>query len=64
MYLPDLKVYLIWITPVEPLRPVSGTILKFVHFLVVNNNMYLSYVVDIFIIGINVLNYPSIAVET
>ena len=42
------------ITPVEPLDNLgSGTILKFVYFLVVNNNKYLPYVVDIIIFGIN-----------
>ena len=35
-----------YITPVEPLKPRFYTILRFVYFLVVNNNKYLSYVVD------------------
>ena len=48
----------------------SVTILKFVYFLVVNNNKYLSYIVDNIIFGISVLlfsvysDYPSRTVES
>ena len=42
----------------------SGTILKFVYFLVVNNNKYLSYVIDNIIFGISVPDYPSRIVES
>ena len=52
----------------------SGTILKFVYFLVVNNNKYLPYVfvltkyllnvVDNNIFGISIPNYPSRTVES
>ena len=52
------------ITLVETLKPRFGTILKFVYFLVVNNNNYLSYVVDNIIFGISVPDYPSRNVET
>ena len=43
---------------------VSGTILKFVYFLIVNNNKYLPYVVDNIIFGISVPVYPSRTVES
>ena len=43
---------------------VSGTILKFVYYLVVNNNKYLLHDVDSIIFGINVLDYPSRTVES
>ena len=52
------------ITAVEPLKPRFYTILKFVYFFVVNNNKYLSYVVDNIIFGISVPDYPSITVES
>ena len=39
-------------------------ILKFVYFLVVNNNKYLSHIVDIIKFGISVPDYPSSNVET
>ena len=52
------------ITPVEPLKPRFYTILKFIYFLVVNNNKYLSHVVDIIIFGISVPDYPSRTVVT
>ena len=42
----------------------SSTILKFVYFLVVNNNKYLPDAVDSIIFGIGVPNYPSRTVET
>ena len=42
------------ITPIYLLKHVSRTILKFLYFLVVNNNKYLSYVVDKIIFGISV----------
>ena len=38
--------------------------LKFVYFLVVNNNKYLPHVVDNIIFGINVPDYPSRTVES
>ena len=47
-------------TPVKPLNQVSGTILEFVYFLVINNNKYLSYVVDNIKFGISVPDYPYI----
>ena len=37
--------------------------MKFVYFLVVNNNKYLSHVVDNIIFGISVPDYPSRTVE-
>ena len=52
------------ITPVEPLKPRFYTILKFVYFLVVNNNKCLSYFVDNIIFGISVPDYPSRTVES
>ena len=50
--------------PSRTVEIVSGTILKFIYFLVLNNNKYLSYVVDNIIFGINVPDYPSRTVET
>ena len=38
--------------------------MKFVYFLVVNNNKYLSHVVDNIIFGINVPDYPTRTVES
>ena len=52
------------IIPVKLLNHVSGTILKFVHLLVVNNNKYLSHVVDSIIFRISVPDYPSRTVES
>ena len=52
------------ITPVEQLKPRFYTILKFVYFLVVNNNKYLVHVVDNIIFGISVPDYLSRTVET
>ena len=52
------------ITPVEPLKPRFYTILKFVYFLVVNNNKYSVHVVDNIIFGISIPDYPSRTVET
>ena len=43
---------------------VSGIILKFDYFLVVNNSNYLSHVVDDIIFGISVPSYPCITVES
>ena len=45
-------------------RDASGTILKFVYFLVVNNNKYFLYIVDNTIFGISVPDYPNRTVET
>ena len=50
------SVYLI--TPVATLKPRFWDNSVFVYFLVVNNNKYLSYVVDNIIFGISVLNTP------
>ena len=48
----------------NPWNHVSGMILKFVYFLVVNNNKYLSHVFDNIIFGISVPDYPCITIET
>ena len=52
------------ITLVEALKPRFWEILKSVHFLVVNNNKYLTYVVDNIIFGISEPDYPSRTVES
>ena len=52
------------ITTAEPLNHVYMTILKFVYFLFVNNDKYLSYVVDNNIFGISIPDFPSSNVET
>ena len=52
------------ITPVVTLKPCFWDNSVFVYILVVNNNKYLSYVVDNIIFGISVPDYPSRTVET
>ena len=52
------------ITPIYLWNHVSGTILKFFFFKVVNNNKYFSYVVDSIIFGISVPDYHSRTVES
>ena len=52
------------ITPVEPLKPRFWDNSVFVYILVLNNNKYLSYVVDNIIFGISVPDYPSRTVES
>ena len=49
---------------VEPLKPRFHRILEFIYFLVVNNDKYLSYVVDNIIFKISVPDYPSRTVES
>ena len=49
---------------VKLFKPRSWKILKLVYFLVVNNNKYLSYVVDVIKFGISVTDYPSRTVES
>ena len=46
-----------------PWNHISGTILKFVYLLFVNNNKYLSQLVHIIIFGISVPDYPSRTAE-
>ena len=48
----------------EPLKPRFWDNSVFLYILVVNNNKYLSYVVDNIIFGISVPDYPSRTVET
>ena len=50
--------------PSRTVEIVSGTILKFIYFSVLNNNKYLPHVVDNIIFGIRILGYPSRTVET
>ena len=50
--------------PSRTVEIVSGTILKFIYFLVVNNNKYLSYFVGNIIFGISVPDYPTRTVES
>ena len=52
------------ITPVDSLKPRFWDNSVFVYILVLNNNKYLSYVVDSIIFGISVPDYPSRLVET
>ena len=52
------------ITPVEPLKPRFWDNSEICLLLVVNNNKYLSYIVDNIIFGISVPDYPSRTVET
>ena len=59
----DIRVW----TPNHPSRTVeivSGTILKFIYFLVLNNNKYLPHVVDNIIFGISVPDCLSRTVES
>ena len=49
--------------PSRTVEIVSGTILKFIYFLVLNNSKYLPHVENI-IFGISVRDYPSLTVET
>ena len=52
------------ITPVVTLKPRFWDNSVFVYILVVNNNKYLSYVVDNIIFGISVPDYPNRTVES
>ena len=52
------------ITPVQALKPRFWNNSEICLLLVVNNNKYLSYVVENFIFAINVPDYPSGTVET
>ena len=52
------------ITPAESLKPRFWDNSEICLLLILNNNKYLSYVVDMIIFGISVPNYPSRTVET
>ena len=52
------------ITPVEPLNPRFRHNSEICLLLVVNNNKYVSCVVDNVIFVISVANHPSVTVET
>ena len=52
------------ITPVEPLKARFWDNSEICLLLVVNNNKYVSCVVEYFILEISVANYPSGTVET
>ena len=47
------------ITPIQPLKQVSGTIMKFVYFMYINNNKYSQYVISSIIFGITRLPLDS-----
>ena len=52
------------ITPEVTLKPRFWDNSVFVYIIVINNNKYLSYVVDNIIFGISVPDYPSRTVES